>query len=321
MGVEPMMMNFYDTPGFADSDPCQIEKNKERIAATLDKPIHAFIFLTDHSNSRINANQKMLFKMLNEWTMGHIWNNLIVSYPRMTFSHDNKMNRVDAETSFLKQLDIKESQIKHSLWELASDQEWKKRDENDHLVPMEQRDFDNIRVNALNVHQNKVCQFTSDGRIDKRKSDLQRCSQFAYFDESMDYILSDESIENADNSFKTNPFESNLFESNLFESNPFDFNSNSNFHGRPEVYQVHDDKWVFIEEAKKLQQIIKDFQSHPVIPQKLYWQRKSEIEFSSKEFESAGIDTTDCETERVRAMKEIKEYKEAELQKCEDNGW
>merc|ERR1712176_1225607 len=230
---------------------------------------------------------------------GHIWNNLIVSYPRMTFSHDDKMNRVDAETSFLKQLDIKKSQIKHSLWELASDQEWKKRDENDHLVPMEQRDFDNIRVNALNVHQNKVCQFTSDGRIDKRKSDLQRCSQLAYLDDSMDYITSNESIENADNSFK-----SNLFESNLFESNPFDFNSNSNFHGRPEVYQVHDDKWVFIEKAEYAARYI-----------------DSEIEFSSKEFESAGIDTTDCETERNRAMKEIKEYKEAELQKCEDNGW
>merc|ERR1712178_555789 len=73
-----------------------------------------------------------------------------------------------------------------------------------------------------------------------------RCSQLAYFDDSMDYITSNESIENADNQFKTNPFESNPF-----SSNPFDFNSNSNFHGRPKVYQVYDDKWVFIEEAKK----------------------------------------------------------------------
>ena len=84
---------------------------KPYVAATLDKPIHAFIFLTDHSNARINANQQMLFKMLNEWTMGHIWNNLIVGYPRMTFSHDDKMNRVDAETSFLRQLDIKKDHI------------------------------------------------------------------------------------------------------------------------------------------------------------------------------------------------------------------
>lgn len=190
--VEPMMINFYDTPGFADSDPCQIEKNKERIAATLDKPIHAFIFLTDHDNSRINANQQILFKMLNEWTMGHIWNNLIVGYPRMTFSHSDKMNRVDAETSYLEQLDVKKNQIKETLWELASDQEWKKRDENDQLVPMEKRDFDEIRVNALNVHQNTVCHFTSDGRIDKRNSDLQRCSQLAFFDDSMDYITSNE---------------------------------------------------------------------------------------------------------------------------------
>jgi len=325
--VEPMMMNFYDTPGFADSDPCQIEKNKERIAATLDKPIHAFIFLTDDDNSRIDANQQMLFKMLNEWTMGHIWNNLIVGYPRMTFSHADKMNRFDAETSFLEQLEVKKSEIKQTLWELASDQEWKKLDKNDQLVPMEKRDFDEIRVNGLNVHQNTVCHFTSDGRIDKRKSDLERCSQLAYFDDSMDYITSNESIENADNQFKTNPFESNPF-----SSNPFDFNSNSNFHGRPKVYQVYDDKWVFIEEAKKLQQTIKDFTSHPVTPQKLYWQRKydiemaeyaarykdSEIEIKSKEFKSAGIDTTLCEKNRKAEIQKIKEIKEKALRDCDN---
>ena len=344
--VEPMLMNFYDTPGFADSDPCQIEKNKERIASTMDKPIDAFIFLTHHDNSRINANQQMLFKMLNEWTMGHIWNNLIIGYPRMTFFHGDRMNRADNGNSYLKELDIKKNQIKKSLWQMATDQEWKKRDENDQLVPMEQRDFDNIRVNALNVHQNKVCQFTSDGRIDKRKSDLQRCSQLAYFDESMDYILSDESIEDAGNSnpfdFKSfeasefqfsNPFESNPFESNRFERDAFETNSQN----RPrvyddKVYELYDDKWIFIEEAKKLQQIIKEFSNHPVTPQKLYWQRKynkdkeayiaryedSEIELSTEAFESVGIDTTQCEEERNRALAEVERNKRNALQDCDN---
>merc|ERR1712126_12817 len=213
----------------------------------------------------------------------------------------------------------------------------KKLDENDQLVPMEKRDFDGIRVNALNVYQNTVCHFTSDGRIDKRETDLQRCSQLAYFDYSMDYITPNESIENTDNlfgsnPFESNPFESNPFESNPFESNPFDFNSNSNFHARPNAYQVHDDKWVFIEEAKKLQQTIKGFASHPVTPQKLYWQRKydiekaeyaarykdSEIEIKSKQFKSAGIDTTLCEKNRAAKIKEIKEYKAKALADCDN---
>merc|ERR1711990_558034 len=100
------------------------------------------------------------------------------------------------------------------------------------------------------------------------------------------------------NSFDANPFESYSFKSNPFETNSFDVNSISQ--NRPSVYQLHDDKWVFIEEAKKLQQIIKDFSNHPVTPQKLFWQKKydiekaeyaarykdSEIEFSSKEFKS-----------------------------------
>merc|ERR1719461_2715046 len=134
----------------------------------------------------------------------------------------------------------------------------------------------------------------------------------------MDYITSNESIENADNSFESSPS----------ESNPFDF------HARPKVYQVHDDKWVFIEEAKKLQQTIKDFASHPVTPQKLYWQRKydiekaeyaaryndSEDEFKSNEFKSAGIDTTLCDEKRAADMKYIKEKKEKALADCDNNG-
>ena len=250
--VEPMLVNFYDTPGFADSDPCQIEKNKERIVAALKNPIHAFIFLTDHLNSRIDANQQELFNMLNEWTMGHIWNNLIVGYPRMTFDHNDRMNRIDKDTSYYKDLDAKKEVLKKTLWTLASKGGWKKRDQNDRLVPMKVHDFDNIKVNALNVHQNTVCLFNDDGRVDTRNSDLSRCNQLAIFDESLDYITTDDTA--SDNQYR----------------DPFAMNSR--FTRRK--YHLEDDRWVFIEEARKLQHTIKDFSRHPVPTQTVYWREK-----------------------------------------------
>ena len=258
--VKPFLMNLFDTPGFADSDPCQIEKNKERIAATLSEPIHAFIFLADHSNSRIDANQQKIFQMLNEWTMGHIWSNFILAYPRMTFHHNNKMDRIEDSTSFHKDLIAKKQDFKQKMWKIASEQEWKKRDQYDKLIPMRKRDFDNIRVNALNVHQNKVCRFTDEGRIDKIKSDLKRCSQLAIFDESFNYLSLDDVSSEYDD--------------------PFAIAENDDLSSLPE-YHLHDDKWVFIEEARNLQHIIQQFSTHPVTTQKGYWERKYKKELAA----------------------------------------
>ena len=310
--VKPYLMNLFDTPGFADSDPCQIEKNKERIAATLSEPIHAFIFLADHLNSRIDANQQKLFQMLNEWTMGHIWRNFIISYPRMTFHHNNKMDRIDRSTSFRKELNAKKEDLKQKLWKIASEQGWKKRDQNDDLIPMEKHDFDNIRVNALNVHQNKVCEFTDEGRIDKINSDLQRCSQLAVFDESLDYVKSENS--QYDDSKYDDPF---AMDNN---GDPFLLSE----------YNLHEDKWVFIEEARNLQLIIQQFSTHPVTTQKVYWERKykeelaayhkryeeSDTKGNNTAFDDAGIDLSECRTERDNTVKEIKRRKLEALSKC-----
>merc|ERR1719245_1255394 len=181
---------------------------------------------------------------------------------------------------------------------------------------MEKRDFDNIRVNALNVHQNTVCHFTNEGRIDKQKSDLGRCSQHARIDKhSLDYIILDDSTENFE--VESNPI-----------SNPF-LSSFSIPRGQPK-YDLYDDKWVFIEEAKKLQKAIKDFAKRPVTPQKLYWKRKYEVEraaydkrykdsslkINTKAFESVGIDTKHCDRARDEADAEIKRKKDEALAKC-----
>ena len=313
--VEPFPMNLFDTPGFADSDPCQIEKNKERIAATLSEPIHAFIFLANHSNSRIDANQQKLFQMLNEWTMGHIWSNFILAYPRMTFHHSDKMDRIEDSTSFYKELIAKKQDLKQKLWKIASDskgseQEWKKRDQNDTLIAMELSDFDNIRVNALNVHQNKVCKFTDEGRIDKTKSDLKRCSQLAFFDESLDYV-------------KTEDAQSD-------DSQNDDYEYDDLFAMEEDEYSLHDDKWVFIEEARNLQQIIQEFSAHPVTTQKVYWEGKYQLELADyferhnntdgkvdfSTFEDAGINLDDCREQRDTRLKEIKKEKLEKMSQC-----
>ena len=60
-GIEPMQINLYDTPGFADSNKCQIEANKKRIVEKFDKPIDVFGYLLDPNNPRIDANLQRKF--------------------------------------------------------------------------------------------------------------------------------------------------------------------------------------------------------------------------------------------------------------------
>ena len=64
-GVESMAMNLYDTPGFADSDKCQIEANKQRIVEKFDQPIDVFGYLIDPHNPRIDANLQRKFLFIN----------------------------------------------------------------------------------------------------------------------------------------------------------------------------------------------------------------------------------------------------------------
>ena len=69
-------VNVFDTPGFADSDPENIKKNKLLIASAITNDIHMIIFLT--SNARFDAGNQDALEMLNEWTAGKMWNNLLV---------------------------------------------------------------------------------------------------------------------------------------------------------------------------------------------------------------------------------------------------
>ena len=63
-GVESMAINLFDTPGFADSDKCQIEANKQRIVEKFDKPIDVFGYLMHPENPRIDYNQQGQFSIV-----------------------------------------------------------------------------------------------------------------------------------------------------------------------------------------------------------------------------------------------------------------
>ena len=85
-GITEMPINVYDTPGFFDSNDCQIDNNKRQIASQIGNKIDVFAYFMDSHNARINANIQKIFNRLNDWTMGKIWRNLVIVYPRFTRS-------------------------------------------------------------------------------------------------------------------------------------------------------------------------------------------------------------------------------------------
>ena len=224
----------------------------------------------------------------------------------MTFGHNDKMNRIDGiatdgiPTSFKKQLNAKKEKLKNKLLEMALENEWKKLNQMNEFVPMEMSDFDNIKVNALNVQQNKVCRLDElkNGRINK--VDTYRCNQLPWFDESLDYYIPDDK------------------ESRSRFPNPF------------AKYDVHDDKWIFIEEAKNLQQIIVEFSKHPVSTQTIilkqeydvamaaYRKRNAEsvMKKDAQIFKLAGVNLTHCDAQLEKDNAEIDSVKQTELAKC-----
>ena len=73
---EPMKINVFDTPGFADAEITNIRKNKLLIASSLKNNIDMIIFLSP--NPRFDQNNQLSLEMLNEWTSGKMWDNLII---------------------------------------------------------------------------------------------------------------------------------------------------------------------------------------------------------------------------------------------------
>jgi len=304
-GVESMAMNLYDTPGFADSDKCQIEANKQRIVEKFDQPIDVFGYLIDPHNPRIDANLQLIFKNLNEWTMGNIWSNLVFIYGRSQFDDQERFGRFRDGKSYYTELEGKIQSIKETLWEMAQDGKWEKTflDSETNEVssrPLERADFNNIKYSALNVNQNEWCSFIFSSTDSEKE---QYCWRMAKMTPSFDYEAAVPVRARSSRSLD-NPFL--VHDDNTSRSkNPF---------------AVHDDKWIFIEEAKRFQNIVKENMKHPVSPAKEFWRKRYEKqleEYNSRiedsqasldePLQEAQVDVSSCQKEYKEVLSGLKE--------------
>jgi energy-coupling factor transporter ATP-binding protein EcfA2 len=294
-GVENMKMNVFDTPGFGDSDSCQLEENKRRIANEFSKEIDAFIFLLKHENPRFDQTMQKTLQMLNEWTMGTIWQNMIFVYPRVQFTNYARFDRLNAGTTWYRKIKEKRDQMIEDLYSVSQKEDWQIRNVTDGTVrKMIRSDFENIRTNALNVHQNKLCRLSMGGLTE---GDL--CWKRAKLNQDNDYDLI-----NPDDCWLIN-----------------DPNQQIKCLNSDDSIKTYDNEFILTDEARKIQSIIKEFMNHPVIPQKLYWKQQLDKDLDSfnrrwadfhnfsnqtlDDIKSPDVDTTKCDEEYSETIQTI----------------
>ena len=84
-------INVFDTPGFSDTNVDNIRKNKFLIASSLKNNIHMIIFVSP--NPRFDNNNQLSLQMINEWTSGKMWKNLLITKARTTFDRESIRQR------------------------------------------------------------------------------------------------------------------------------------------------------------------------------------------------------------------------------------
>jgi len=165
-------------------------------------------------------------------------------------------------------------------------------------------DFDNIQYSALNVNQNRKCDFGADGKIVIDGNQSNNCWKMAKLTDSLDY---EATPARARRNF--NPFSQNGI---------IEFSSNDDH-----PFAVEEDKWVFIEEARKFQNILKKNMQHPVSPAKDFWRKEYEkdlnafnLRWTTSEsgnstignlLQNDKVDTTECEEKHDNAVLAIKQ--------------
>ena len=164
--------------------------------------------------------------------MGNIWSNLVIIYGRSDFSTETRYERFSDGESYYQELEEKIQSIKETLWKMAQDGNWKKTfvdSQTDQVISRElvKEDFDNIQYSALNVNQNRKCDFGADGKIVTDGNQSNNCWKMAKLTDSLDY---ESTPARARRSY--NPFGQNgIIASSSNDDHPF---------------AVEEDKWVFI---------------------------------------------------------------------------
>ena len=181
-GIQGLQANFYDTPGFSDSDSCLIEKNKKLIAKNLDKEIDMFLYVW--SSPRFLGKIKEVFKQLNDWTAGQIWKNFVIVFAKLGFDNRHVKQRFDKGESAELKIKTDVEAIIEDLGKEARDQQWMIKDENTQKErQMNPSDFENIKYSMLNVNQITHCKLNESGFFDSSE----HCWKQPDLDGNLDY--------------------------------------------------------------------------------------------------------------------------------------
>ena len=263
--------------GFHDTDSCMIVKNKQTIARELEKPINTFIYLI--KSDKFPSKTQAIFELLNDWTMGNIWDNLIIGFSHAEFTETKVEKRYKSmsrgpDLLFWKSKNEQLDFIKRTLMVKAYQKGWKRVVNIDGVTQsrlMKKEDFENIQLSALNFAQAEYCPF-SDGKIDSK----------------------------AENCWKLPKMKDD-----------FDYYSETKDQTKP---QYHSDQSVFENEIRKLYKTIVKNKKHPVTTQKEYFasQFTKDLEDYNKRHASmnkdvndsmnnTGIDVSSCE----KALQEV----------------
>ena len=231
-----MPINVFDTPGFDDSDKCQKAENQKLIASHITTPVDVFAYFLNADEDRLDQTIQNHFRLLQEWTYGNIWNNLLIVYNRVDRSKNKQANRAMYSSSIKNRFDKKLKDLKTFLWRnMTIENGWTRRndDNSDELTEMKESDFQNIKYITLNVAQNRHCNLNSAGFIDSDSKTNKFCWKLPNLDEYNDYIMD------------------------------YDLNIESD-----------DNNWVLVNDIRIFQNIIKEFSKHPVSTQTMFLRKQ-----------------------------------------------
>jgi len=175
--TKSLKINVFDTPGFADANIENVRKNKLLIASSLKNDIHMVIFLT--SGPRLDADNQLALQMLNEWTAGKIWPNLLIVKGRTSFDTDDIAARFENDNSIFR---MKSNEhIVNFLQKRNNRDAWTEKTIVDDKVQsrvLTKEDFQKIRISLMNMSQHREC--ISDPKTNKKPT--QDCWKMPLFD-------------------------------------------------------------------------------------------------------------------------------------------
>lgn len=208
LGINKQKVTIFDTPGFGDTDINNIEKNKLLIASSIQREVTAVIYLL--KGSRFSSVNQASLKTLNDWTMGHLWKNLIIMYGRQRFDLQKLKSRFASQRNreeFPKNVINLKTLLSNKLyvdaimerknydksygvnWEIISPKLQSNGKYDMIKRPLEKKDFANIVISQLNGEQAIHCH-PSLGKLSKCWFKPQQNQ------ESSDYIFTESNNEN-----------------------------------------------------------------------------------------------------------------------------